>query len=307
MLQSWDHQLGVDGIAIVEALVREGEWIFAIMAPAYNYTLQIFFGGLIVVALIGDRAEAWRGAFCFVGTLLTTCIIAAFVPAKGLGMWAPDSLIAQLPEQAMRNFWPHFDEFYYGADPVLRLQVIDGAISFPSFHTVVGLLIVAMWRKNIYTCAIGAIFLVFMLLAIFPGGGHYFVDMLGGFAVWAAWFALSLGIERRHAQAATSSVNFARSMLPPETMHTTGPSPASPVSAAATASAPAPSAMVRDLSAIRRIASRVWSSVTVIVPSVTGRIRSHIRAVTLFPPAPSTNDAFQSGSHRGPPSRSDSA
>jgi hypothetical protein len=197
MLQSWDHGLGVDGIAVVEALRRQGDWIFAIMAPCYNYTIQVFFAGLMALAMLGDRVEAWRGAFCFVGTLLTTCIIAAFFPAKGIAVWAPASLLAELPPNAMRGFWPHFDAFYFGADPVLRVQVIDGVISFPSFHTIVGLMIFTMWRKNIYTRGAAAFFLVFMLLAIFPGGGHYFVDMLAGFAVWAAWFALSLRVERR--------------------------------------------------------------------------------------------------------------
>jgi hypothetical protein len=196
MLRSFDHALGVDGIAIVEALLRQGRWIFAIMAPAYNYTLHIFFGGLFLLALFGDRLEAWRAAFCFVGTLLTTCLIAIFVPAKGIGVWASDDLFARLPERAMRNFWPHFDDFYFGDHPVLRLQVVDGVISFPSFHSVVGFLTLAMWRKNMVTLVAAASWLVFMLLAIFPGGGHYFVDLLGGFAVWAAWFAGSRHIER---------------------------------------------------------------------------------------------------------------
>lgn len=197
MLQSWDHQLGVDGIAIVGALVHDYNWTFTFMQPAYNYTIEIFFAGLIVLALRGDRIEAWRAAFCFVGTLLTTCLIAAFFPAKGIGIWAPPELLADMAPQAMRNFWPHFDEFYYGSDPVLRLQVIDGVISFPSFHTVVGLLIFAMWRRNVVTCALAAAFLGFMLLAIFPGGGHYFVDLLGGLAAWAGWYALSRHIERK--------------------------------------------------------------------------------------------------------------
>lgn len=197
MLRSFDHALGVDGIAIVEALLRQGRWIFAIMAPAYNYTLHIFFGGLFLLALFGDRLEAWRAAFCFVGTLLTTCLIAIFVPAKGIGVWASDDLFARLPERAMRNFWPHFDDFYFGDHPVLRLQVIDGVISFPSFHSVVGFLTLAMWRKNMVTLVASGSWLIFMLLAIFPGGGHYFVDLLGGFAVWAAWFAGSRYIERR--------------------------------------------------------------------------------------------------------------
>ena len=79
------------------------------------------------------------------------------------------------------------------------------------------------------------------------------------------------------------------------------------LSAAASASAPAPSAIVRDFSAISRIASAVCLSVTVIAPSVTGRIRCHMRSVTLWPPAPSTKLACQSVNFCGPPSRSDSA
>ena len=196
-LRSLDHSLGVDGVGIVAALLGLGHWIFWIMAPAYNFTIPIFFGGLVILSLRRDRVEAWRAAYCFVGTLLTTCLVAAFVPAKGIGLWAPQALLDQLPDQAMRSFWHHFDAFYFGAAPVLRLQVVDGVISFPSFHSVVGFLVLAMWRKNVLTLAAAGAWLAFMLLATFPGGGHYFVDLLAGFAVWSAWFALSRRVERR--------------------------------------------------------------------------------------------------------------
>jgi hypothetical protein len=196
MLRSLDQALGVDGIAIAGALARQGRWIFVILAPAYNFTNAIFFAGLVFLALCGDRVEAWRAAFCFAGALLTTCLIAILVPAKGLGVWAPPSLFAQLPDEAMRSFWPHFDDFYFGADPVLRLQVIDGVISFPSFHSIAGFLSVMMWRKNIVTLFAASSWLVIMLVATIPGGGHYVVDLLGGFMVWAFWFVLSRRIER---------------------------------------------------------------------------------------------------------------
>jgi membrane-associated phospholipid phosphatase len=112
-------------------------------------------------------------------------------------VWVPPDLAALLGERAMRNFWPHFDEFYFGAEPVLRLQTIDGVIGFPSFHAVVGFLTFAMWRKNIWTRVIVAAYLIVELLSTLIGGGHYFVDLLGGFAVWAIWFGVSRYVEER--------------------------------------------------------------------------------------------------------------
>jgi len=196
LLRSLDDAFGFDGIKVVQALLGQGEWLFWIMAPAYNYTIPIFFAGLVLLAWRGDRVEAWRAAFCFVGALLTVCLIAMFAPAKGIGVWAPGALLARLPDQAMRSFWAHFDEFYYGAEPVLRLQVVDGVVSFPSFHSVVGFLVLMMWRKHAATYLAAGLWLLFMLLGTFPGGGHYFVDLVAGFAVWAAWFALSHRIEQ---------------------------------------------------------------------------------------------------------------
>ncbi|MCW3796720.1 phosphatase PAP2 family protein [Sphingomonas sp. BN140010] len=199
MLQSLDHALGVDGLAIIAAELRAGAILTWLMPPAYNYTLQIFFISLVILSLRGDRIEAWRGTFCFMGTLLTTCLIAAFVPAKGLGTWASADLLAQLPPQAMRNFWPHFDEFYLGNHPVLRLQVIDGVISFPSFHSIVGFLVMAAWRNYRWARIAAGAWLAVMLLSIFPGGGHYVVDMLAGLVVWAGWFAASKALQKQMA------------------------------------------------------------------------------------------------------------
>lgn len=195
MLRSLDHRLGFDGLAAVELLLRQGHWIFEILAPAYNLTVPLFFAGLIALSLMRERVEAWRSAFCFVGTLLTTCLIATVVPAKGLAMWAPQELLDRLPTMAMRSFWARFDDFYFGADPVLRIQAIDGVISYPSFHAVVGFLVLAMWRKNAWTLAAAGTWLFVMLLATLPGGGHYLVDLIAGFVVFAAWFALSGRVE----------------------------------------------------------------------------------------------------------------
>src|SRR5579863_9327737 len=103
------------------------------------------------------------------------------------------------------------------------------------------------------------------------------------------------------------SQNLAMSMLPPETTATIGPAPAFPVSAAASDNDPAPSATTRAFSASMRIASLVCSKLTTIVPSTTGFSRSHMRGKRLWPPAPSTNEAFHSLKTCGEPIENDKA
>lgn len=196
MLHRADLALGVDAIHVLAMVAPHRDVLIQILAPAYNYTLEVFFAGLVVLSLMNDRVEAWRAALCFVGTLLTTCIIAAFIPATGLVNWAPPNLLEHLP----RVFLTHFNEFYYGNDPVLRLQVIDGVISFPSFHAVVGFLVMSMWRTRPTTRIAAAVWLVVELTSTVCGG-HYIVDLIGGFLVWWGWFTVTRIIERRAAAA----------------------------------------------------------------------------------------------------------
>ena len=190
LLHRADLMIGLDGTKIATAMAQYDLW-FLILAPVYNLTLQVFLGGLVILSLMNDRVEAWRAAFCFVGTLLTTCLIAMPIPATGLVNWAEPDLLEHLP----RAFLSHFNEFYFAADPELRLQVIDGVITFPSFHAVVGFLVLAMWRTRPITRAIAAVWLVVELLSTIAGG-HYVVDLIGGFCVWWGWFALSRHIEK---------------------------------------------------------------------------------------------------------------
>lgn len=198
MLYRADLALGIDGITVASVLARH-DLLFLILAPVYNFTLQVFLGGLLILSLMKDRLEAWRAAFCFVGTLLTTCLIAAPIPATGLVHWADPDLLAHLP----RAFLSHFNEFYFGADPVLRLQVIDGVITFPSFHAVVGFLVLAMWRTRRVTLVPAAVWLVVELLST-VAGGHYVVDLIGGFLVWLGWFTLSFKVEKAATSVETS-------------------------------------------------------------------------------------------------------
>lgn len=194
-LKAVDRAFGFDGLAVIEWLVSQPQWLMSAMSMAYFGTIPFLYLGMIVLALLGDRLEVWRAAFCFIGTVLTTCLISVVTPAKGLATWASPELIARLPKVSIRHFWPSFERFYDGANPVLQVDSIGGVVSFPSFHTIMGLIAVAMWRNRPIVFVPALAGLVVMVAGTLPFGGHYAVDLAGGAAVWAAWFALSRRIE----------------------------------------------------------------------------------------------------------------
>jgi membrane-associated phospholipid phosphatase len=78
---------------------------------------------------------------------------------------------------------------------VLRITSLDGVISFPSFHATMALITAAMWRKNPLAFLAAGAWSLLVLLGTVPCGGHYLVDLIGGGAIWAAWFALSFRVE----------------------------------------------------------------------------------------------------------------
>jgi hypothetical protein len=59
-LRRLDLALGADAFAIIKWQLRQGNWLIALMRPAYNFTLQIFLGGMVLLALLGDRVELAR-------------------------------------------------------------------------------------------------------------------------------------------------------------------------------------------------------------------------------------------------------
>lgn len=212
MFRSADLFLGVDGLEIVRAEVRQGQWLFSLMAAAYAYTIPLVLLSTATLILIGRRLEAWRACFCFNATLLTAAVISVFLPAKGLGSWFDPELIKRLPANAGTYFYQTFDNYYSGPDPQLSIYNLNGVISFPSFHMIMGLIVLAMWRKWILTLAIAALWLAVMVLSTFCYGGHYLVDLICGLADWAGWFWLSFHIERgfRSANARQDATSMCR-------------------------------------------------------------------------------------------------
>lgn len=189
-----DRLLGLNGVAYVAWVAAQPRGLLTALTTAYSLTLPVIFISLAVTSLTGNRIEAWRAALCFVGALLTVCAIAIMMPAKGIGSSLPEHLFQSLPNGAARYFWHSFDEFRGGADPLLRVDAIDGVVSFPSFHMVMGLIVIAMWRKRPLSLFIILLWAIPMFAATVPLGGHYFIDLIGGILVWSLWWGIAVNL-----------------------------------------------------------------------------------------------------------------
>lgn len=195
-LRAADLAIAVDPVSIVWALVRQGQWIFNLMAPAYAYTIPLVTLSVVALVLLGRRIEAWRACFCFNGALLSACLIMIAFPAKGVAIWFDPLLKHRLPDHAATYWFDTFDRFYYGHDPELSAAALTGVISFPSFHLIMGLIVLAAWRRSRLVLPLAAAWFALMVPATFAYGGHYAMDLIAGAVVWGAWFWLSFRIER---------------------------------------------------------------------------------------------------------------
>jgi membrane-associated phospholipid phosphatase len=204
-----DRAIGFDAESYIGSVIRAPDLLFQLSGGAYTSTLGILLVSLFIASLIGEQLEVWRAAFCFAGSLMTVCIVSILAPARGVARWLSPELMARLPNGAGRYFWPSFDRFYGGGPVVLCLRSIDAVVSFPSFHIIMGLIIVTLWRKRWATLLPAAAFFVCMAAVTVPLGGHYAVDLIGGLVVWGLWLAISIAVAR------SGPMRFAPSSLEP--------------------------------------------------------------------------------------------
>jgi membrane-associated phospholipid phosphatase len=191
-----DRGAGIDSIGIASFLADQPARFVSAMADSYNLTMPVLGIGLLVLAALGRRLEAWRAIFCYVGTLWSACLISIAVPAKGLGVWFPKELVARLPERSATYAFGTFEAFRNSADPLFSLDVLAGVVTFPSFHVAMGLIILAMCRKLPLLLIPAGHGFMLMICSTLPIGGHYVIDLVAGALLWACWFSLSRLLER---------------------------------------------------------------------------------------------------------------
>ena len=196
-----DLALGFDWTAHLEA-VMDRPWLAKALTISY-FSCQ---AQLVVVVLglaLADRKALGEFMTLYAITAAVVVVVSALLPAAGAYVHhAPDPrLLAGLPDQAAGRW--HLRDFLAlrdGSFQRLSLGGAEGLISFPSFHTVLGVLFARALLRLPYLGLPGLALNGVMILSTLSIGGHYLADVLAGGAIAiVAVLALNAAPARRQA------------------------------------------------------------------------------------------------------------
>lgn len=190
LLARVDHLAGFNTRAVVGWTASQ-----PLMATAFHFVYSS--SGALCVAAIGwrlfqgNRSALWSLVATAVGAMQLTALLSIMFPARGAILhFGLDVLQGHgLPLGAGSYSATQFANFYFGSDPLVTLSKMHGIVTFPSFHTVMALLILqGFWDTPWRNFAVG--WCALTIVSTVPMGGHYVVDLAGGILVWSSTYGL---------------------------------------------------------------------------------------------------------------------
>jgi membrane-associated phospholipid phosphatase len=149
-----------------------------------TYGLYVF---MLYSIATGNRIELLELCFLLISTTLVCLLIAAAFPARAaFDLLADEELKNRLPKGAGVYHITQLMELRDAALVRLKQTELQGLATFPSFHTVLGLLIIWAGRFNPYVFVVSLITGLIVVASTPIFGGHYFVDLIAGSIVMVA-------------------------------------------------------------------------------------------------------------------------
>lgn len=197
-LLKWDSLIGLSWERYFHA-VQSNSLINTIMGYSYISLTFFSFLGFLILSLQGDlrRTRFFLETFLFTAVICTA--IGMLFPAKAaVAMYYGDAkTLANLDALPGVYHIEAMERLRSGAAFALDLNDLPGLVTFPSFHTAAGvILIISFWRTALFPIILA--YSGIMIASTPVLGGHYFVDLIAGAAVAAlvAWAFGSLPVYR---------------------------------------------------------------------------------------------------------------
>ncbi|MEQ1577005.1 MAG: phosphatase PAP2 family protein [Hyphomicrobium sp.] len=189
-----DQAMGFDWHWLLR-LTNDHPALGKILIWSYDSFVVQMFVLVALLSIMGRTHELWDFAVLVTLTCLITIVISGLVPSVGPYAYynpAPASF------DALNQLLPGVGRFHVanvvalqsGQLPVLDLAGNHGLVTFPSYHAVLALTLTYAVR-GIRVLFIPALVVNgLMLVSTLPVGGHYFVDLVGGLAIFLSVVAL---------------------------------------------------------------------------------------------------------------------
>jgi hypothetical protein len=194
-LAMWDAQLGFDWLAYVRWVDR-----YPLLIHAMNMTyggLTLYSCGIFIALLLWsgvDRAREFVLLFLLCAVTMST--IGMFFPAvAAMVHYAPDPAGFRHVEPGWGTYHLRYlSELRTDPNHVLAVRDLPGLVTFPSFHTAMGVIAIICARDSRVTVMMSITAINLVMIASTPVfGSHYIVDVVAGAAI-AGLLAVALRV-----------------------------------------------------------------------------------------------------------------
>jgi membrane-associated phospholipid phosphatase len=190
-LYAIDRALRLDRRAYLD-FVNSRPLLAELAGYSYQSLLPQFALVPMVLMVAGQLPRLRRWMIAFGLALIATSAISVFTPAVAAFVYLDLSpqVYANIASTVYTHL-PTLEALRAGTLQSIKLDNLEGLITFPSFHTTGALMFIWAFRSVPFVRGPAAALNVSLILATPIDGAHYFIDLVGGAAVAIAAIAAS--------------------------------------------------------------------------------------------------------------------
>jgi membrane-associated phospholipid phosphatase len=179
-----DAALGFDWLVFL-SLANSSKWLSMVLVVAYH-SVGPQIPMVLVMLAVAQREDLLLEfiALMSIASLLTA-IGLALVPAAGAYAYfaPPAEMFANFTRDA--GMWHHSElmKLRSGEPFIYQMEKAKGLVTFPSYHTALGIILTYALREIRWIFVPVAILNSVMLVSTVPEGGHHLIDVLAGLAI----------------------------------------------------------------------------------------------------------------------------
>jgi membrane-associated phospholipid phosphatase len=187
-LAAWDGLIRFDWAGYI-AWIDQYPWLIKLMGPTYR-SLDHYSAGLFVILAFGSDPANRCAEFLklFLITAVVCMTIGMCFPAQAASVFhgVAGHSFENIPPRLGAYHLPLLEELRSNPAAVLDLDSLPGLVTFPSFHTAMGVLAIYCAR-HYWALFVASLIVNLTMIASTPlFGAHYAIDLIGGALVAGA-------------------------------------------------------------------------------------------------------------------------